>query len=151
MFVKLVVVDERDYDQSDWTICCGAGVTDVLNESWVGDDQAEQAKLELPAAKTAQEHLSLMQEHDRAHRSWLERLFPRAADSSEQSLERYLSRSLLASVVLGNTGWSGYDHEAQQYWHCRFDDLTPQGKALYAQLQQLYPGCRLHLLTFLDT
>jgi len=57
----------------------------------------------------------------------------------------------LAALVLGTTGWSGWHEADGRYWECRFDDLSAEGKALYRQIEALYPGCELHLLTFLDT
>lgn len=66
-------------------------------------------------------------------------------------LQRQLSRPYLASIVLGSTVWSGWNDEIKEYWHCTFEDLNPEGQTLYRQIEALYPGCDLHLLTFLDT
>jgi hypothetical protein len=66
-------------------------------------------------------------------------------------MDRYISRPYLAAIVLGTTGWSGWHTSEERYWSCTFEDLTPEGKALYRMLAQLYPGCTLHLLTYLDT
>ncbi len=153
MFVKLVVVDDQPYDTSAWTVCCGVSVTDVLSESFVGDDQAE-----VPGEVTdtsdleGEALLALLARHDELHKAWESRHFPNLheAEPATSSIERYLSRGYLASVVLGATGWSGHSQE-HGYWRCTFEDLTPQGQELYRQMQALYPGCKLHLLTFLDT
>jgi hypothetical protein len=57
----------------------------------------------------------------------------------------------LAVIILGSTDWSGWNESKGRYWTCKFDDLTEEGKALYKQIEALYPRCELHLLTFLDT
>ena len=68
-----------------------------------------------------------------------------------QLTDSYDSIPYLAAIVMGSTGWSGFDWEAGNYWNCTFDDLTDEGKALYNQIQALYPDHQLQLLTFLDT
>ncbi len=153
MFVKLVVVDDMDYDQSPWTVCCGVSVSDVLTESFVGDDQAD-----LPTDDTdtsaleGEELLAVMKRQDQAHHDWESRHWPNLHEPQDgtASVEQYLSRNYQASLVLGATGWSGHSNQ-HGYWRCTFEDLTPEGQALYRQLEALYAGCKLHLLTFLDT
>lgn len=153
MFVKLVVVDDRDYAESDWTICCGAGVYDVLTEQLVGDDREAPPDWAPSPEASPEEALAQMQAHEKAHRNWEARHFPNLhdGDQSLESGERFRSRDYVACLLLGITGWSGYDDEAGRYWACTPEALTAEGKALYEQLQALYPGCTLHLLTFLDT
>ena len=151
MFVKLVVVDDRDYDDSDWTICCGVSVSDLKSEELVGDDQLDPPALRFEEGEAPEEALQALDEHDRAARAWEERHFPSLNDEAAKGHGRYLSRNYLAAVTLGNTGWSGFSDALERYWHCTHDDLTSEGKALYASFQKLYPGCTLHLLTFLDT
>lgn len=151
MFVKLVVVDDSDYDTSDWTICCGAGVYDLLSENFVGDDQAPAPVLRLKEGASPEETMAAMREHDKAYRAWEERHFPHMHDDGEHGTDKYMSRQYVASMVLGITGWSGFAEDLCEPWRCTFDDLTDDGKALYEQMRKLYPGCTLHLLTFLDT
>jgi hypothetical protein len=151
MFVKLVVVDDREYDDTPWTICCGAGITDHLTEQMVGDDQAEAPRLELAKPdESAEQALAAIQAHDAAHKAWEGRHFP-FLDDEDQSEGKYRSRQYLASMLLGITGWSGYDDAKEAYWRCTRDDLSDDGKALVTQLERLYPNCTIHLLTFLDT
>jgi len=38
MVVKLVVCDNREFDEQ-FGMCCGASVTDIMGESFVGDDR----------------------------------------------------------------------------------------------------------------
>ena len=151
MFVKLVVTDDRDYDESDWTICCGVAVVDHRSEEFVGDDQAQAPQLPpLSSEDSPEKSLTTLQAHDATYRAWEERHFPSLYADDDQTYGKYVSRGYLAALVLANTGWSGYSDETG-YWCCTYDDLTAEGKALYASLQALYPGCQLHLLTFLDT
>ena len=149
MVVKLVVVDDREHAQSDWTVCCGAQVHDLITEVLVGDDQAPKPPLwpEINAEWTDRSSLDKQAEAV----AWVRRHYPRYMDNSADALEGELSRHYLAAVVLGATGWSGYDEAGGDYFICRHEHLTDQGKALYAQMQALYPGCTLHLLTFVDT
>jgi hypothetical protein len=145
MVVKLVVCDNRPFDDQ-FGICCGASVTDVLSESLVGDDKRQK-----PVHSQKYESVEdVKAEHD-ARNAWMAYHFPRENDNSVEGIERYLSREYMAAVVIGSTGWSGWSEEAGEYWQCAFDDLTDDGKALYRQVEKLYSGCELHLLTYLDT
>lgn len=123
MVVKLVVVDD---DNNSNQACCGAFIIDFLNESLVGDDSA--LAEELP---------------ERYH-------YPNVDGDFDPAI-KYVSRPYLAAVVLGSTGWSGWNDTEGRYWQCTYQDLTEQGKVLYQQFRDLYPGAKLHLLTFLDT
>lgn len=123
MVVKLVVVDD---DNNSNQACCGASIIDFLSESLVGDDSA---LAEDPS--------------ERYH-------YPNV-DSDFDSAIKYASRRYLAAVVLGSTEWSGWNDTEERYWHCTYQDLTEHGKVLYQQFRDLYPGAKLHLLTFLDT
>lgn len=60
------------------------------------------------------------------------------------------SISLLANLTLASTGWSGYS-DKKGLWKCTFKDLNEDGKALYKSLKKLYPKCKFHLITWLDT
>lgn len=145
MVVKLVVCDNRDFDDQ-FAVCCGAHVTDMLAESFVGDDRRPQ-----PAQRTHYDTVEDVMAEQHAFANWEAYHFPRLHDDAAEGAERYQSRDYLAALVLGTTGWSGWDDAKSEAWVCRFDDLTEKGKALYRQLEALYPGCELHLLTFLDT
>lgn len=145
MVVKLVVCDNQEFD-SQFGVCSGAQVVDILAESFVGDDQ-------LPKPLTPDGYTSAAEviAEQKAVAAWERYHFPCLYSDTADATERYLSRDYLAALVLGSTGWSGWNEVEQRTWECRFDDLTPEGKALYRQLEALYPGCTLHLLTFLDT
>jgi hypothetical protein len=145
MFVKLVVCDDRDFDEK-LGVCAGVHVHDVLSEVLVNDDQ-----------RPYPTHFDVQEDDPRAiekitevyekQREWDEYHYPHMHDAEDR---HYCSRSYLCSMVLGSTGWSGYDDNLG-LWRCTYDDLTEEGKSLYNTIQWLYPGCKLHLLTFLDT
>lgn len=145
MVVKLVVCDNRDFD-NQFGMCCGASVTDLMGESFIGDDRRPK-----PVPPENYESAEAIQAEQDAKCAWEAYHFPRLAESTVEGVERYLSRPYLAALVIGTTGWSGWNEAEGRYWECRFDDLMNEGKALYQQLEVLYPGCDIHLLTFLDT
>lgn len=144
MVVKLVVCDERD--EGRFEMCCGATVYDLLSEELVGDDQRPR-----PARVESYETLEDVRSEEAAYRAWRAYHFPREFDETVEGAERYMSRDYLAAMVLGTTGWSGWSETTGAPWTCRFEDLTEEGKGLYRQMQQLYPGCSIRLLTYLDT
>jgi hypothetical protein len=146
MFVKLVVVDPREFDDQ-FGVCTGVGVYDMLQECLVGDDL--RPKPVSPSAEDCTQED--WEEYDRKMRKWEEYHFPHINAHLDGDQDEYFSRVYLCSMVLGSTGWSGWSEEHSENWTCKYDDLTEQGKALYNQIKQLYPGCDLHLLTFLDT
>lgn len=132
MFVKLVVCDNQE--EHGFAVCSGVSVNDLLLEVFAGDDRHNPEKDPNSTMGGETYH------------------YPRADDpDTREMLQRQLSRPYLAAIVLGSTGWSGWNEDLGEYWHCTFDDLNPVGQALYRQIESLYPGCDLHLLTFLDT
>lgn len=145
MVVKLVVCDNRAFDDQ-FGICCGASVIDMLTESFVGDDRRPQ-----PEPLESFDSVEAVRAEQQAFLDWEAYHFPRIGDSAAEGADQFLSRSYLAVMVMGSTGWSGVHKESGQYWQCTFDDLSEEGKSLYCQFEQLYSGCELHLLTFLDT
>lgn len=145
MLVKLVVCDNREFDEQ-FGVCCGVSVTDILCESFVGDDRRPK-----PVQLDSYDSVEAVQAEQDAFRVWEAYHFPKVGDDTATGVEQYLSRDYLAVLVLGTTGWSGWHEAAGRYWQCQFDDLTDEGKVLYRQVEKLYPGCELHLLTFLDT
>ncbi len=142
MVVKLVVCDDREFD-SQFGVCSGAYVIDMLCESFIGDDRRP-----YPVAPAIAGSLEALDAQQQAERDWVAHHFPNLDGPDEPN--RYLSRPYLATLVLGTTGWSGSDAD-HNYWQCRFEDLSAAGQILYQQIEALYPGCTLHLLTFLDT
>lgn len=145
MVVKLVVCDDRDFD-AQFGMCCGAQVYDVLGESLLSDDRRP-----YPAARAEYPSVEDVAAEQKEIADWMAYHFPHAADDQEAGTGRYLSRPYLAALVMGTTGWSGFHTTEDRSWQCTFADLTPEGQALYRMLEQLYPGCELHLLTYLDT
>lgn len=145
MFVKLVVCDDREFDEQ-FGICCGVHVHDLLSEQLINDDQRPyraRPVIDLDESVTIQQ----MNEAVQYDKLWEEYHYPHANHFKKPE---YHSRAYLCSMVLGSTGWSGHNDDIG-LWHCTYDDLTEDGKSLYNTIQQLYPGCKLHLLTFLDT
>lgn len=126
MLVKLVVCDDSEQGVG---MCCGAYACDVLSETLSGDDATD-------------EHSAALDNH-----------YPMlsALYNSQRTGEvgDYLSRQYKACIVMGSTGWSGWN--GNEYWKCTYHDLTDDGRRLYDMLLMLYPTCKLHLLTFLDT
>ena len=61
-----------------------------------------------------------------------------------------LDKFCLASIVIGSTGWTGYDDKKKDYWKCEFKHLTFDGRKLFQKMVELFPGARVKLLTFLD-
>jgi hypothetical protein len=145
MVVKLVVCDNREFDKR-FSVCCGGEITDLMTESLVGDDRRPQ-----PVHAENYGSAEAILEERKAIEAWNEYHFPRMYDTNADGVDRYLSRGYLAAIVMGTTGWSGWNESEGRYWQCGFDDLSYSGKVLYRKIEKLYPGCELHLLTFLDT
>lgn len=145
MFVKLVVCDDRDFDDR-FGICCGVNVFDQVTEQLIADDQRPMPEyaLGLEHYASEEEFVQAFEEEVTKKREWEQYHFPFIHESL------YTSRPYLASIILGSTGWSGYC-DGVGLWHCTYSDLTEEGKTLYDSIQKLYDGCTLHLLTFLDT
>ena len=150
MFVKLVVCDNRNFDNR-FGICCGVNVWDQITEQLIADDRRP-----MPEDCFGLEHYANEEEFVRAYddevrkkREWEEYHFP-YINEKHPTDRSYTSRPYLASIVMGSTGWSGY-RDGVGLWHCGYNDLTEEGRALYDNIARLYPSCNLHLLTFLDT
>jgi len=161
LLVRLVVLDTKgDEEYMDRFVpCCGGYQSFMLDECFIGDDLFEPLPLE--SGLEGEEWLSAY-EKVMGHQLKMEaRYFPylndedllkaHIEDSEGESTRwqhpmesKYTSRSFLAVMLLGATGWS-------QQWTCKFEDLTAEGKDFYARVQALYPGCELRLLTFIDT
>jgi len=147
MFVKLVVLESAPDSTEPLGMCCGVIVSDMRQEILVGDDLRPYVDRHIPDDAKGEEILKYMDEGQKAQLEWMRFHFPREGG---EGLEAYISRGYRASIVMGSTGWSGYSNTAGN-WRATFDDLTDDGKALYRLMQQLNPGCPVHLLTFLDT
>ena len=146
MFVKLVVIDEHAIGDPDhFAKCSGAEVVDQLAEVLVGDDQ-----MPCPCGDLDDHSIEGILKEEQQRTAWLQHHYPLIGDNSQNVFNQFMSRSYLAAMVLGSTGWSGYN-EKRGYWTCGVADLSPEGKALYDLVAKLYPKATLHLLTFLDT
>ena len=130
MVVKLVVVPNEVPEIS------GAYVTEALLESFTGDSEIPH-----PVGSDDDDPEVF---HNKEN-EWKENHYP------YQEFDTTLSIPYQASIVMGYTGWSGWDDDACEYWQCSYDDLNRKGKRLYNTMQELYPDAKLHLLTFLDT
>lgn len=150
MFVKLVVCDDRDFDDQ-FGVCCGVNVWDQVTEQLIADDRRPQPEdcLSLEHYASEAEFVQAFEDEQRKKREWEEYHFP-YINEKHPTDRSYTSRPYLASIVMGSTGWSGY-RDGVGLWHCTYDDFTEDGKNLYNSIQKLYSNCTLHLLTFLDT
>jgi hypothetical protein len=77
--------------------------------------------------------------------------FPNLKPKANIEAEDYLSIPYLAAVLIGSTGWSGFNESKGEYFKAAYSDLSATGVALWDMLQDLYPTCKLELLTWLDT
>lgn len=138
MLVKLWVIDRQAWDTA-YGVCAGVSVADVVTESFMGTDRSPPPEEDY-LSKVDTLSASELRDADRAFRKqykeWTEQFF----DS-----ETYQVGCLLASIVMGSTGWSNSS------FLCKYEDLTPKGQALYNQVAELYPKAEIHLATFLDT
>lgn len=145
MFVKLVVLAKNDFETEQ---CCGCGVYDFLQESFVGSDHP---LIENPhLIESDQERYEAFDKNKKQY-------FPNCHDFEEKEYRQKKLAFLnimcpaLSVTVIGSTGWSGWHEEEGKYWHCTYDDLTEDGKNLFESIRKLYPNNPIHLLTFLDT
>lgn len=145
MVVKLVVCDNLNFDDK-FGVCAGVGVTDILSNSVLADDRRP-----MPDVPESFETIEAMDASDKEFQEWESYHFPMLHSKTAKGYERYMSRPYLAALVLGSTGWSGRHKNHGGNWVCGFDDLSEDGKALYAQIQSLYANSDLHLLTLIDT
>ncbi len=137
MLVRLVV---EEFYESDFRVCIGGLVHVLMDESYIRDDNREPPK---PHANPYQEQ-SENTEYIRHH-------FPLHERLNEPSFDGFVSRPYLAAILLGTTGWSGWNISEEKYWHATYDDLAVEGKAFYKSIQSLYPGHPIRLQTWLDT
>ena len=127
VFVKLWVIEPDDVQ---YQVCCGGQVFDCVQEVFLGSDKSARPELESCAGS-----LDELQDYSDRLNEWKDKFFDPETGNT----------SVLASVLLGSTGWSSSN------WLCTYDDLTEEGKSLYNSLAALYPEAELHIVTFLDT
>jgi hypothetical protein len=147
MFVRLVVEDVDDFDMR-WPPCCGGYCGFTFDENYIADDW--RARPRWPDRKnfeTIEEFMAADAAYCAARDQYDEYHFPlRYSENQEDQDRKYESIGYLAVVLLGATGWSSADN-----WICTQDDLTAEGLAFYKLVEQLYPGRRISLQTWLDT
>ena len=137
-FVRLVVLDVADLTEK-WMPCSGGYQRFYYDECFLGDD------LYVPTSPPENESPEELQQYfarrdeDRLKRDL--KYYP-YIDSGAREWE---STWVLAALTIGATGWSSGE------WRCTYEDLTPEGKAIYDSMQRLYPGREVRLLTYLDT
>ena len=149
IFVRLVI---EENSETPVLICCGGENRVGYDELMTGTDNIPEGGLHQQARG---EELLLEENHHFLHLNLEE---PDQADRSSEAeavrnrirFSQYDSRPYLAVLTLGSTGWSGHSEDLG-YWTCRYEDLTPEGKAVYDALTAAYPGCRATLQTWLDT
>lgn len=59
--------------------------------------------------------------------------------------------NVLAAITLASTKWTGYHDVYNSSFIATKENLTEEGTALWVLMENLYPGCEIMLLTFLDT
>jgi len=143
MFVRLVVEEKEN---KGWMVCCGGLQHIQYDECLVADDVCPPPQ-RLPRnidSLPPEEVDRILKETQiypvEAHH------FPLLKDGSWGSV------GYLSIITLGSTGWSGWDNETDDYWHCTYGDLTEEGRSLYDSLKNLYgEDCQIYLQTWLDT
>ncbi len=139
MLVKLWVIDRQEFDDA-YGMCCGVAVWDKCSETFLGTDKESfpsDTHIFDPETQHSPEKFNqLLNQHTEETNAWKNRFFTGAHHED--------SVPLMASIVMGSTGWSGD-------FICKYEDLTSDGKAIYDNMAKLYPKAELHLMTFLDT
>lgn len=139
MFVQLVVLPN-----GNWAHCCGANSVGVVyTECLQGDDKQPNSDMFIqPRENAGGRRIQTFPMEDE--------LFPLMREENVADRD-YHSSPMYAAITLGTTGWSGWDKAKGEYWRCTRNDLTEEGKRLYALVGQLYPDCDIRILTWLDT
>ena len=152
LFVQLVALPNNDDD----FMVCGGSIQLLANDLLVGDDATPLPPLpERPGRRGGgfgqrMRALFSSDDHNRHTRDFQEALekrrtllaslyYPgRVKIYDMPPSKKPLSVDYYAAVMLGSTGWVGFDRETGAYWVCRYEDLTDSGRAVYQSLQSLY-------------
>lgn len=136
MIVKLVLVPPSDPDRwGEYEACCGAAtICDTEAECYEGDTAGAPREFHFPRTNTKIDYQEM--DHEKF---------------TALCVYGSLSIPYLAAIVMGSTGWSGWNEERGEYWNASFDDLDERGQQIVAALRSMYPGCDLRLVTWLDT
>lgn len=147
-FVKLVVLNEVVGQDDTLAMCTGVFVLDFLQEILTGDDKRPQpVDAVIPDDASPEETMRHLDNEQKAFNNWMRFHYPHYETASEF---KHISRAYRASIVMGSSGWSGYNEQTGN-WCATFNDLTAEGQALYRLMEALNPGCPIHLLTFIET
>jgi hypothetical protein len=151
-FVRLIVREKQETQFDDlWMQCSGGYNQFFMDESYIGTDA--RGTFVLPDLEGPE----LIEEWPKAQDEFDRDIFPNyhaPKDGWEKrygSMGEYLSCPCLAVITLGSTGWTGHNVEGDDSWICTREDLTPEGKAVYDGMVNLYPNCEVLLLTLIDT
>lgn len=167
MFVRLVALPVSAHD---FMVCNGGSFQCLAERVLVGDDVST-----LPPApeKPKSEETGWRRKifglfgRNRSDAQALEEYRERVKDISERLPRLYfpgrvkvydippekksLSVDHYAVLLLGSTGWTGYDDQFGSYWHCTYRDLTDDGRLIYDTLTLLFRDtATLVLQTWLD-
>jgi hypothetical protein len=139
MLVRLVVMEPGE---SRWARCAGGDNYFDMDIEFHRDDRRMYPELRYESEAALRASVEARNGYDTFH-------FPRITHQYHE--EQFRSAPYLAVLTIGSTRWCGYDVTTNEPWHCTYNDLTAQGKAIYDALAGLYQGCELYLLTFVDT
>lgn len=143
MFVRLWAVASKNVG-----LCCGTATTELVDGLLVGTDTTRK-KLATNEAFLANEWEKTLTNPKKIMRlvrmegKLQTKLFSQFFYKNKNN-ERW-STALAGSMLMGSTGWS---HGS---FICTYENLNAKGKEFYDLFKSQYPGCKLHLLTFLDT
>ena len=143
MFVRLWAIPRKNGG-----LCCGTETTELVDATFLGTDTTKKlqekhaALLVIKWAKPIT-NVKDVERLDKLERKLNGKVFDQFLYEDEQ--KRRWSCGLVASVLMGSTGWSNGN------FICTYQDLNETGKQFYDLFKSQYPHCDLHLLTFLDT
>lgn len=158
MFVNLVV-EQKDHDDNN---CCGmenvVQIAAIFTECLIkhGEDEfktdqfGQERWVNEKYEANLKEHFPKMWEYD----------YDPASDKNPNThknkrkiniWEAVVSQPYVAAITIAHTGWSGYSDSRQRPFEATYDDLTYEGRALWALMVKLYPKGKISLLTWLDT
>jgi len=148
LYVELVVVEndikyQDSYNfENEWRECHGGGCFTVMQESFINDDRGTRKDDDGYMEKDELQNFHYPRYS--AYKSLV-------GENNKGTYPDWMSIDYLCSILIGSTNWSGFSDLMVTYWHCTYDDLTIEGKALYNTIKKLYEGHDLILLTSLDT
>jgi len=147
MFVRLVVAELKPQTAKEeaWSVCCGGDNFCYYDEQFLGDDvNPDLSEEDLGKLEESPAELLHFPRFPGRHANY---------DPEKQFLlDPYTSLPYLCIMTVGSTGWSGWHQGRQEYFRCRFENLTDEGKNLYQMIEKLYENKgQIYLQTWLDT